>query len=77
MAVLTALIQNADTWERKGCMQSLSGTMWRVTEARAFDEAGQKLLPLGPHPIGLVIFEVPISGLPGQSGIEVVWERVS
>jgi hypothetical protein len=116
-----------------------------VIEARAFDEAGQKLLPLGPHPVGLVIFEaermlvavadgrtslppdasprffvaytgfyefdgvelitraddasrpeliveqirrlrfesetrmvaVPVSGIPGQSGIEVVWERVS
>lgn len=126
-------------------MQSLSGTMWRVIEARAFDEAGQKLQPLGPHPIGFVVFEaermlgavgdgraslpsnaaprffvaytgnykfdgvqlitqaddaskpeliveqvrhirfesetrmvaVPVSGLPGQSGVEVVWERVS
>jgi hypothetical protein len=127
-------------------MKSLSGTMWRVTEARAFDNAGHKLLPLGPHPIGFVVFEaermigalgdgrtslplgapprffvaytgtykfngvelitqaddaskpeliieqvrhvrfesetcmvaVPVSGLPGQqSGIEVVWERVS
>lgn len=28
-------------------MQSFSGTMWRVTEARAFDEAGHQLLPLG------------------------------
>jgi hypothetical protein len=126
-------------------MRSLNGTIWRVTEARAFDEAGHQLQPLGSHPIGLVIFEaermlvavgdgrtslpsnaaprffvaytgsykfdgvklitwvdgaskpeviveqvrhirfesetrmvaVPVSGLPGQSGIEVVWERVS
>jgi Lipocalin-like domain len=144
MAVRKTLAQNADTGG-DGHMQSLSGTMWRVTEARAFDEAGHKLLPLGSHPIGFVIFEakrmlvavgdgrtslpssdgprffvaytgsykfdgaklitwvddaskpelivkqvrrirfesetrmvaVPVSGLPGQSGIEVVWERVS
>lgn len=38
-------------------MLSLSGTMWKVTEARAFDGAGRKLLPLGPQPVGLVIFE--------------------
>lgn len=125
-------------------MQSLAGTMWRVIEVRAFDEAGRKLLPLGPQPSGFAIFEaermlaaladaraslppdapprffvaytgtyrfdgvelvtraddaskpelvvdqvrrirfegenrlvaVPVSGLPGQSGTEVVWERV-
>ena len=125
-------------------MQGLVGTMWRVIEARSFDEVGRKLLPLGPHPIGFVIFEaermlgaivdgsaslppdappriflaytghyrfngselitraddaskpelivdqvrrirfesesqmvaVPVSGVPGQTGIEGVWERV-
>lgn len=125
-------------------MQSLAGTMWKVIEARAFDAAGRKLLPLGPQPIGFVIFEadrmlaavvdgsaslppnapprifvaytgpyrfdgselitraddasrpeliadqvrrirfegearmvaIPVSGVPGQQGIEVVWERV-
>lgn len=125
-------------------MESLAGTTWRVVEVRAFDGAGRKLQPLGPHPIGLVIFEaermlgaitdgqvslppdspprfflaytgtyrfdgtelvtqaddasrpelvvdqirrihfesptrmvmIPVSGVPGQSGIEVVWERI-
>jgi hypothetical protein len=125
-------------------MQSLADTMLRVIEARAFDEAGRKLLPIGPKPKGFVIFEaermlvavvdaraslppdapprffvaytgtyrfdgvepvtraddaskpelivdqvrrirfegdnrfvaVPVSGLPGQSGTELVWERV-
>jgi hypothetical protein len=38
-------------------MKSLNGTTWRLIEARAFDESGNKLLPLGPHPIGLVTFE--------------------
>jgi hypothetical protein len=33
-------------------MQSLADTMWRVIEARAFDEAGRKLLPIGPKPRG-------------------------
>jgi hypothetical protein len=126
-------------------MQSLADTMWRVIEVRAFDEAGRKLLPLGPQPRGFAIFDaermltavvdaraslppdapprffvaytgtyrfdgvelvtraddaskpelvvdqvrrirfegenrlvaVPVSGLPGQSGTEVVWERVA
>jgi len=39
-------------------MESLAGTTWRVVEARAFNGAGQESQPLGPHPIGLVIFEV-------------------
>ena len=126
-------------------LNSLRGTMWRVTEARTFDDAGRKQLPLGAHPIGFVLFEaermigavgdgrtalpsgepprffaaytgtyrfdgvelitqaddaskpeliveqvrrirfegetrmiaVPVSGLPGQAGVELVWERVS
>ena len=126
-------------------MQNLAGSMWKVVGARAFDEAGRELLPLGPHPIGVVIFEaermlgaigdgrsslppdapprffiaytgtyrfdgtelvtqaddasrpelvvnqirrirfesstrmvaIPVSGVPGQSGIEVIWERVN
>lgn len=125
-------------------MQSLVGTMWKVVEARSFDEAGRKLLPLGPNPIGFIVFDavrmigalgdgrpslplnspprfylsytgtykidgdelttlvddasrpefivdqvrrilfenenrmvvVPTSGLPNQTGIEVVWEKV-
>lgn len=38
-------------------MRSLRGTMWRLIEAHTFDGAGNKLLPLGPQPIGFVIFE--------------------
>jgi hypothetical protein len=39
-------------------MQSLAGTMWRLIEASAFDEAGQVLpSPLAPHPIGFAICE--------------------
>ena len=38
-------------------MKSLNGTMWKLIEARAFDGSGDKLLPLGPQPIGFVTFE--------------------
>jgi hypothetical protein len=39
-------------------MQSLAGTMWKLIEASAFDEAGQVLpSPLGPHPIGFAMCE--------------------
>jgi hypothetical protein len=125
-------------------MQSLVG-IWKLVEARAFDDAGRELPPpLGPHPIGTVVFEaermaavaadgraslppdasprffiaytgtyrfdgvdlvtrtddaskpefmveqarrihfespsrlvaIPVSGVPGRSGIELVWERI-
>lgn len=36
-------------------MQTLVG-VWKLVEARAFDEAGQEVLsPLGPRPMGVVI----------------------
>lgn len=39
-------------------MQTLSGTMWKLIEASAFDEEGHELAsPLGPVPIGFAIFE--------------------
>jgi hypothetical protein len=38
-------------------MKTLNGTMWRLIEARVFDGSGNKLLPLGPQPIGFVTFE--------------------
>ena len=38
-------------------MQNLFGT-WKLIEARAFDDAGNETLsPLGPKPMGLVLFE--------------------
>ena len=38
-------------------MQKLLGT-WKLIEAHAFDEAGNEMLsPLGPAPMGLVLFE--------------------
>jgi hypothetical protein len=38
-------------------VQSLIG-LWKLTEARAFDEEGVELPPpLGPNPIGVVLFE--------------------
>ena len=39
-------------------MESLAGTTWKVVEVRVFDDTGRKLQPLGPHPIGIAIFEV-------------------
>ena len=39
-------------------MQTLSGTMWKLIAASAFDEEGHELAsPLGPVPIGFAIFE--------------------
>jgi hypothetical protein len=39
-------------------MPSLVG-VWKLVEARAFDEAGRELPPpLGPQPMGLALFEV-------------------
>jgi hypothetical protein len=38
-------------------VSSLVG-VWKLVEARAFDEAGQELPPpLGPNPMGIVLFE--------------------
>ncbi len=38
-------------------MQTLIG-VWRLVEARAFDDSGKELLsPLGPHPMGVAIFD--------------------
>jgi len=38
-------------------MQNLLGT-WKLIEARAFDESGNEMVsPLGPTPMGLVLFE--------------------
>lgn len=38
-------------------MQNLLGA-WKLIEAHAFDEAGSEMLsPLGPAPMGLVLFE--------------------
>jgi hypothetical protein len=125
-------------------MHSLVG-IWKLVEARAFDDAGRGLPPpLGPHPVGTATFEaermaavvadgrvslppdaqprlfvaytgayrfdgealvtraddasrpeliveqvrrirfesptrlvaIPVSGVPGRSGIELVWERI-
>jgi Lipocalin-like domain len=39
-------------------MQSLAGTMWTLVEASETDENGNQLpAPLGPHPMGFLIFE--------------------
>jgi hypothetical protein len=39
-------------------MQSLTGTMWRLIEASAFDDDGHELSPpLGKYPMGFVMFE--------------------
>jgi Lipocalin-like domain len=39
-------------------MQSLAGTMWKLIEAFASDEAGSELpSPIGEHPMGFVMFE--------------------
>jgi hypothetical protein len=39
-------------------MQSLSGTMWKLVEASASDAEGRELPPpLGPKPMGFVMFE--------------------
>src|SRR6516165_9741859 len=39
-------------------MQSLSGTMWRLIAVSAFDTEGRPLShPLGPSPMGFVMFE--------------------
>jgi uncharacterized heparinase superfamily protein len=39
-------------------MQTLSGTMWKLIEASAFDEEGHELTsPLGQHPMGFAMFE--------------------
>ena len=38
-------------------MQSLAGTIWKVVDARTFDSDGGALPPpLGPLPMGIVIF---------------------
>ena len=38
-------------------MESLVG-IWKLVEARAFDEAGQEIpSPLGPQPMGVAIFD--------------------
>ena len=38
-------------------MQTLPGTMWKLIEARRFDEAGREMQPIGPNPMGFVLFE--------------------
>ncbi len=38
-------------------MQTLAGTMWRLIEARRFDEADHEIQPIGPNPMGFVLFE--------------------
>ena len=38
-------------------MQTLAGTMWRLVEARRFDEAGRDMQPIGPNPVGFILFE--------------------
>ena len=38
-------------------MQTLAGTMWRLIEARRFDEAGRDMQPVGPNPMGFALFE--------------------
>jgi hypothetical protein len=42
---------------KKPGMQSLAGATWKLIEARALDDAGDELPPpLGPQPMGIVIF---------------------
>jgi hypothetical protein len=37
-------------------MQSLSGSLWKLIEASAFDEAGRELPPpVGPEPMGFLL----------------------
>ena len=38
-------------------MQTLAGTMWRLIEARRFDETGRDVQPVGPNPMGFILFE--------------------
>jgi hypothetical protein len=39
-------------------MQQLIGSVWRVTDVRAFDEAGREQpSPMGPSPMGVIAFE--------------------
>jgi hypothetical protein len=41
----------------RSAMSSLVG-VWKLVEARAFDDAGRELPPpLGPKPMGIVLFE--------------------
>ena len=59
MAVEAAPAQSGEEqYPREGHMQSLAGTMWKLVEALAFDDAGGELPPpFGPQPMGFVIFE--------------------
>ena len=38
-------------------MQTLAGTVWRLIEAHRFDEAGREMQPIGPNPMGFILFE--------------------
>jgi hypothetical protein len=42
--------------KREHCSESLV-SIWKLLKARTFDDADQELPPLGPHPIGTVIFQ--------------------
>ena len=64
MAVEAAPAQSGEEqYPREGHMQSLAGTMWKLVEALAFDDAGGELPPpFGPQPMGFVIFETERAG---------------
>ena len=38
-------------------MQGLTGTMWRLVEARRLDETGREMQPIGPNPMRFALFE--------------------
>ena len=38
-------------------MQTLAGTMWKLIEVRRFDESGREVQPIGPNPMGFILFE--------------------
>ena len=58
LAFIAVLAQNGETCNaRYMAMQSLVG-IWKLVEARAFDEAGHEVpSPLGPEPMGVLLIE--------------------
>lgn len=59
-------------------MSSLVG-VWKLVEARAFDDAGQELPPpLGPTPMGIVLFEAErMVGAIGDSSVSLPKEAAA
>src|ERR1051326_596248 len=58
LASIPLLPQNGETFAARCiAMQSLVG-IWKMVEARAFDDAGNEMpSPLGPEPMGVLLIE--------------------